>query len=136
MAFLITFILSNLISLLKNTIQIYLTERIKIFSSTDLLNKFFKSNLNSIRNLQKSEIDKIINSVTEKFSTFSSSIFNFIEAVIYIFFISVIIVFVNKFVIIGLILLILLFLLFYLIFDSLNKKFYVEELEIKKKLLF
>lgn len=134
LAFLITFILSNLISLFKNTIQIYLTERIKIFSSTDLLNKFFKSNLNSIRNLQKSEINKIVNSVTEKFSTFSSSIFNFIEAVIYIFFISVIIVFVNKFVIIGLILLILLFLLFYLIFDNLNKKFYAEELEIKKKL--
>jgi ATP-binding cassette, subfamily B, bacterial PglK len=134
LAFLITFIFSNLISLLKNTIQIYLTQRIKIFSSTDLLNKFFKSNLNSIRSLKKSEIDKMINTVTEKFSSFSSSIFNLIEAIIYILFISIIIIFVNKFVIVGLLLVILLFLFFYFIFDNLNKKFYSEELEIKKKL--
>ena len=134
LAFLITFIFSNLISLLKNTIQIYLTQRIKIFSSTDLLNKFFKSNLNSIRSLKKSEIDKMINTVTEKFSSFSSSIFNLIEAIIYILFISIIIIFVNKFVIVGLLLVILLFLFFYFIFDNFNKKFYSEELEIKKKL--
>jgi len=113
LAFLFTFILSNFISLLKNTIQIYLTQRIKIFSSSELLNKFFKSNLNSIRNLQKSEIDKMINNVTEKFSSFSASVLSLIEAIIYILFISIIIIFVNKFVIAGLLLLILLFLIFY-----------------------
>ena len=134
LAFLFTFILSNFISLLKNTIQIYLTQRIKIFSSSELLNKFFKSNLNSIRNLQKSEIDKMINNVTEKFSSFSASVLSLIEAIIYILFISIIIIFVNKFVIAGLLLLILLFLIFYFFFDKLNKKFYSEELEIRKKL--
>ena len=133
-AFLITFILSNLISLLKNTIQIYLTQKVKIFTSSSLLSKFFKSDLNHIRNLQKSEIDRIINIVTDKFASFSSSIFTFFEAIIYIIFVSIMVILVNKFVILGLLLIIFLFLFFYLFFNKLNKKFYSEEIEIKKKL--
>ena len=101
-AFLITFILSNLISLLKNTLQIYLTQKIKIFTSSSLLSKFFKSDLNNIRNLQKSEIDRIINIVTDKFASFSSSIFTFFEAIIYAIFVSIMVILVNKFVILGL----------------------------------
>ena len=133
-AFLITFILSNLISLLKNTLQIYLTQKIKIFTSSSLLSKFFKSDLNNIRNLQKSEIDRIINIVTDKFASFSSSIFTFFEAIIYAIFVSIMVILVNKFVILGLLLIIFLFLFFYLFFNKLNKKFYSEEIEIKKKL--
>ena len=86
-AFLITFILSNLISLLKNTIQIYFIQRIKISTSSGLLNKFFKSEINNIRTLQKSDLDRIINVVTDKFASFSASIFTLIEAGIYIFFV-------------------------------------------------
>ena len=135
-AFLITFILSNLISLLKNTIQIYFIQRIKISTSSGLLNKFFKSEINNIRTLQKSDLDRIINVVTDKFASFSASIFTLIEAGIYIFFVSVTIIIVNKFVVVGLALVILLFLFFYLIFNNLNKKFYTEEIEIKKIIYF
>ncbi len=133
-SFLITFILSNILSLLKHTVQIYFVQQVKIFTSSDLLKKFFKSDLNNIREMQKSEIDKIINVVTDKFASFSASIFVLIEAIIYILFVSITIIFINKFVVIGLISLLILFYIFYLIFNNLNKEFYAEELKIKKKL--
>ena len=99
-----------------------------------MLSKFFKSDLNHIRNLQKSEIDRIINIVTDKFASFSSSIFTFFEAIIYIIFVSIMVILVNKFLILVFLLIIFLFLFFYLFFNKLNKKFYSEEIEIKKKL--